>query len=268
VASRPARSAAGLALAGLWLATLGCEATAEDTLTRALDAVATGQPEGLKSLLHPDYADTLGDGRQLVEDLEAFLAAHPTASFEAEVSSVRPDPSRPDSDRRVQAELRVAGAWGGEPAFRRDGPMTVTLERWGGYRLRSGFMTDLRDLARWVRAWEVARQTPAPGLVEELIDPNYRDGFSTRSDAIQQWQAHGPANVRVTLARIEVRDDDAHLDLHELVETEGGDRPRIHRLTLRPVAGRWRVAAGLQMEPEPPPPPSRHGKLAPDGEVR
>lgn len=238
-AARPPRAAAVALLGAL---VLGCEAEPDEVLLRALRATAAGEASALPPLLHPDYADTLGDGRDLVRDLSAWFEVHPPASFDHGPID-RSDVGA--SARRLRLRTTVAAAWDGEPQVQLTGPLDVTLERWAGYRIRAGFLTDLRDLDRFVRAWEAARRQPDPDTLRPLLDPNYDDDFVTRAQIAQRWMSAGPEAARVTLVRMEVRDDLAHLDLHELVGPTPGGRPRIHRLTLRPVAGRWRVTSGL-----------------------
>jgi hypothetical protein len=118
--------------------------------------------------------------------------------------------------------------------------MTVGLERWGGYRIRSGFLADLRDVAALVDTWTEVRAGPTPAGIRELLHPRYAEGFATRDEATASWMAAGPVRARVTMVRAEPRDDFIHVDLHALA----GTRPLIHRFSLRPVAGRLRIAAG------------------------
>jgi len=139
------------------------------------------------------------------------------------------------------------------------GRMDVTLERWDALHLRSGWMTDLRDAGQLIRGWEAARRSPSADVVGRLIHPAYDDAFVTHTEARARWLAHGPVDARVTLARLEVREDTAHLDLYELIREGPEPRPAIHRLTLRPVAGRWRISSGLRFGGVRPAPGSTFG---------
>lgn len=251
--------AASAALCALALA--GCDRSAEDVVRAAARATAAGRAQALRPLLHPDYADTLGDGADLIRDLEAWFRTHPPKSWEAVATVNEPADA---SDRRIRAELRIEASWGGEPAFFSSGPIRVTLERWDGYELRSGWMTDLRDVGRLVEAWETARRAPMPGTLRPLLHPRYDDDFVDAGEVARRWIRHGPTPARPTLARLELRDDLAHLDLHEVIEERTPPQPVVHRLTLRPVAGRWRIAAGIRFGPR-----DASGRdLAPDDELR
>jgi len=201
----------------------------------------------------------LGDRDDLLRDVAALGRTHPAERFDARVARLT---SEGASKRRMTAHLEADGAWGGEPSFRVTGPMPVTLEPWGSYRLRAGFLTDLRDAVQLTDAWARARRDPSPEHLKPLLHPAYDDAFVTRDEIAATWLEQDPVRARVTFVRLEVRDDLAHLDLHELVDADDGDRPVIHRLTLRPAAGRWRIASGLQITG------GAHGGLAPADEVR
>jgi hypothetical protein len=238
-----------------------CQHEPKTVFVEAVRATAAGRAEALRPLLHPAYADTLGGGDELVGQLSAFFDAHPPEAFDASIDSVQSDGA---SKRRLVLHAFVEGAWGGAPGFRVSGPMRVTLEPWGGYKLRAGYLTDVRDVARLVKAWTVARRDPSPATLRPLLHPGYEDDFVTRDEIATAWRAHGPELAEVTMVRLEVRDDLAHLDLHELVGGGAARQPVIHRLTLRPAAGRWWIASGLRFEPR----ATERPKLAPADEVR
>lgn len=257
--ARVRRVAAGLA--GLLAVAPACRREPTAVFEDAVRATSAGEAEKLRPLLHPSYADTLGGPDELVRQLSAFFAAHPPQRFEANIQAVQADGA---SRRRLVVRATMDGVWGGTPTFRVSGPMRVTLEPWGGYRLRAGYLTDVRDAERLARAWVAARRDPTPATLRPLLHPGYDDDFVTRDEIAAAWRRHGPVLAEVTMVHLEVRDDLAHLDLHELLGAGEARTPTIHRLTLRPAAGRWWIASGLRFEAA----GAAGPELAPEDEVR
>ncbi len=227
----------------LGLALVACDRDAAQTLTGAVEATRSANTAALRTLVHPNYIDGVGEGGDLIAALRAFNEAHPVKSFTATVTALTFEGA---SRRRAKAELSVDGRWGGKPSFHLLGRMPVVLERWGPMRIRSGWLTALRDVDQLVAGWRAFRRAPEPAAARMLLHPRYEDGFDRRDDAVDCLMRLPSKSVQPTLVRLELREDLAHLDLHEEVgEAPTAKRPQTHRWTLRSVAGRWRIAAGV-----------------------
>lgn len=207
--------------------------------TDSLRAIESGRVDDLLRDLSPDYVDALGDRELALTDARTWTRAGEVA-FDR--NRCRPLPERSLSERRGEVEVDYAADLPGPVPWRVQGTTRVPWVRGVRIQIRSGWLTEVRDAQRLVFRLANAR---SPQDVEDLLLPSYREGLLNREEAAALW---GHRTLRPTHARLELRRDRAHLDLHHRGFDDGS---RILRLTLAPAAGRWRIAAGLQSLPPP-----------------
>jgi hypothetical protein len=224
-----------------------CAEAPETVVVRAAEATLGRQD--VTRWLHPDYADPEGGLDQLLADLDRWAERYPTG----EVELGRPTREAGPSRRRVRVQLPFRTELKGSEPWRVRGQLDVALVRTWGYRIRSGWFTELRQAQT---LFDSLRRAASPGEVKPLLHPEFRTGegdLTDRAEYLTRLGARHPfgcaweaaAGVTLRQARLEQREARAHLDLFLRLPDPGGPIPRRLRLELAPSAGRLRVHRGL-----------------------
>ncbi len=240
--SRSARRAGALGL----LALAACVEDPREDLEALRVAFEAGDADAIGARIHPEYSDALGDGRRLVSELASLFEAHPRRVLRLEEATVV---RRPDDPLVVEVigrlELELAGA----PEWKLVAPLRVEYRPAGRLRARSGLFTELRDVRALFADRRAALEANDAEAAAALLHAGYRDGAVDRAEAARRLRTdlagrrirHTPLHYRV-----DARGDLVHVDERYRLEVDDqAVGPVLSRLTLRPEAGRWRIAAGL-----------------------
>lgn len=234
-----------VALASSCSFALACAEPPDRVVARAFAAIADGDLEALEARIDAGYTDALGDRRRLLEDLRELREQCAKLAFTlGEVSVAR---GQTELDPRVLGRLDVECP--GKPRWKVTGPLEIDLVKEGDFRVRSGLLTDLRDVRKLAEARRAALEGNDADGYAKLLHPTYRDGDVDREETTLRLQ-RDLAGVRVrlepSLYRLELRGPTAHLDEHYVLTV--GERtlpPGIARLTLTRAAGLWKISSGL-----------------------
>lgn len=231
-----------LAVVGL-LITSACRASPAELAEQATQAVESGELSRLEPLLHPQYADALGDRAALFTDLGNLVEAFPARDIRFEAIEVE------RGEELVLRGVQHIDLAGGH-TVKMLGPLRWQLEA-GATKLeiRSGFLDDLRDIEALLAARRAALEANDAEAYGRLIHPDYRDGDMDRTQVMAQLRTDLEGVVlrfEPIHHQIEVRKDLAHVDERYNMKIGEQAFPRgLARLTLRTSLGRWRIAAGL-----------------------
>lgn len=203
-----------------------------------MEALQREDSDGLARTLAADYVDGLGARKEALADAHRWWAA--PADFDIRHLTCRRLPSNRtfESPRWTEVAVELDADIPGPVPWRVEGPFRSAVVRGLDARIRSGWLVELRSAQRVASALSQAR---APGDVRDLLHPDFRQGWTDRAEAARAW---GSRRLAVTHGRLELRERGAHLDLFH----RGFEDPRLGRvlrLTLKPAAGRLRIAAGL-----------------------
>lgn len=230
-------------IAGL-IAIAACRSPA-DTVESAHHAVEVRSSE-LWSLIDPDYADPVGDRARLERDVAAIGERHATLAIRLADVTEADAPSELAKDVTAVIDADFVG----EVTWKVRG--TIRLEvvrRQDGFRIRSGLLTDFRDVDELMARRRAALEANDPEAVRALLHARYRDGDLDAGDAIRRLAENlGGRKVRLEASnyRLELRGEKAHVDEHYVITVDDRrSRPLIGRFTLERSAGRWRIAGGL-----------------------
>jgi hypothetical protein len=230
-----------------------CGPQPAEVAVAAFEALAANDVEGALARVSDGYSDPLGKKAELARDLEDLVNS--TGRIRLALSEISTVPGDSKLEARVIGRLDVELA--GEPAWRVTGPLELDLRRDDGFRIVGGFLAELRGIRRLMADRRAALESNDAALYAKLLHPTYRDGENDREVAEERLTRDLSGGVRIrlepSLYKLELRGPTAHLDEHYRLTV--GDRvlpPSIARLTLRPAAGLWRIAAGLYPEPSEP----------------
>jgi hypothetical protein len=217
----------------------------------ALGSLEQQKLDAVLARIDPTYSDPLGDKAALERDLKDLIQSTGSIDLTAsEISVVGGDTKR---GARVLGRLDVELA--GEPEWRMTGPLELELRDDGGFKITSGFLSDLRDVKKLAADRRAALEANDASLYGKLLHPTYRDGDVDREDTEARIARDLSGNVKVrmepTLYKLDVRGPLAHLDEHYILSVNDRRLPAaVARFTLRPAAGFWKIAAGLYPEEE------------------
>lgn len=234
----------GLLALGVVLAS--CTEDPLDDLEQIRQAIEAGDLATVESRIHPDYSDALGDRNELAADLARLTLAYGRIRIElTDVELLR----GPNPDVAIEIVGRMQVSLSGKPEWKIIAPLGAEYRRATTLRLRSGLLTDVRDIRALMGRRRAALEGNDAEAYASLLHPNYRDGDLDRDDVEARLRTdltgvrirHEPMHYRV-----DVRGPVAHVD--ERYALTVGDRSfggKVARLTLERSAGRWRIAGGL-----------------------
>lgn len=223
----------------------GCGPTPEQLVQNAEIWLQSRDWARLKSHLDTEYTDPLGDRDRLMRDLADLDRDHPDwlIRWSQEGYRTRTTALFADVEARLNARLR------GQPEWRIEGTMTVSLHQSDRWRVQGGLLTDLRDIRGLMAERRAALEANDVEGLTALLHPAYRDGLIDRDEAAARLarDVRGTAiRLRPSLYRVDVRPDLAHVDEHYRMSINGQEQPAaVAGMTLRKTAGRWRIAGGL-----------------------
>lgn len=234
----------GLSILGLLLA--GCQRTPKEAVEQARAALEARSTTDLLEVLDPEYADTLGTKARLLSDLEDLWRRYPRIHLATEALTVAQGAS--ELDATVVGTLDADFV--GQPTWKVRGPVAIELvRRTDGFRIRSGLLTDFRDIERLMAKRRAALEANDAQQVKDLLHPGYRDGDLDGDQAAARLARDlegKKVRLDATNYRLELRGPRAHVDEHFVLEVNGRpSRPLIGRFTLERSAGRWRISSGL-----------------------
>ena len=225
-----------------------CGPTPERLVEVAEKLVQARRFEDLSFHIDGQYGDPLGDRSTLFRDLEQLDRDFPRWTIDWTREQRRLDTSAlmTATETRLRAELV------GQPAWKIEGPMLLSLHRTDRWRIQGGLLSDFRDIRSLMRARQAALEANDVPALADLLHPLYRDGIADKAETVARLTRDLTAvrvRMQITLYRLEIRRDLAHIDEHyRLTVNDRPGRPAVAGLTLRKTAGRWRIAAGLYGE--------------------
>lgn len=223
-----------------------CQRTPQEAVEQARTAIETRSTSELLEVLDPQYADTLGGKKQLLSDLEDLHDRFPRIRLVMEELTVAKGAS--ELDATVVGTLNADFV--GEPTWKVRGPVAIELVRsTDGFRIRSGLLTEFRDVAELMARRRAALEANDADAVRSLLHPRYRDGDLDADQAAARLARDlegKKVRFEATNYRLELRGPRAHVDEHfVLTVNDRPTRPLIGRFTLERSAGRWRISSGL-----------------------
>lgn len=224
-----------------------CGPRPEEVVREAIASVAKPASDTLERALDPTYIDALGDRSAVLAHVAEWRAAHGQRTVEIRELDVEEGISRATAHAYVDALLEFRG---GPASVRAEGRVRLELVRNGRFRIRGGFLTELRDTLELVRARREALEANDFEGLEALIHPNYGGHPAERESLLEGLRENLKGQVvrmEPRAYRIEVRPQLLHVDEHYRLRVGGRSlRPTVARLTLARSAGRLKILAGLQ----------------------
>lgn len=244
--------AAALELSALLLFVASCGPRPEQVAREAFEAFEAADLGAIERALDPSYADGIGGRERLRDDLSHLIRQYPRRTVRLERVEVDRGPtSRARATATVLATIELAGE---VPAVRLSGALRLDLIRNGRFRIRSGFLTELRDVLDLLARRRAALEGNDPEAIGRLLHPAYRDGSFDRARLVRVLAQDVEGQVirlEPIAYRIEVRPEVVHVDEHHRLELNGVIfPPSVARLTLAQSAGRLRIRAGLRSSAE------------------
>lgn len=233
----------------LALAVSACGDHPDEVARAAFSALEKNDLQGVLARIDPKYSDPLGDKAKLSQDLGDLIQSTGRISVQATEISVVSGDTRRTATVIGRLDFELAG----EPTWRMTGPLDLDELDDGGFKISGNFLTDLRDVMHLTAERRAALEANDASLYGKLLHPTYRDGDVDREDTAariaRDLSGHAKIRIEPTLYKLEVRGPLAHLDEHyKLTLNDKPLPPSIARLTLRPAAGFWKIAAGLYPE--------------------
>ena len=233
----------------LWLVALNaCGRGPPETVEAMGPALSSGDLPAFLALVSGGYTDPRGDREVLGRELGVWLERYPhiTLTHRELVVEAGRSALAASVSGAIEADLR------GTPGLKIDGYFQYPLEKDGDFRVRTGLFDAPRDVVEVLEARAAALEANDPAALSALLHPAYRDGDLNREDVqarLQRDLSDVRVRYEVTHRRLELRPDLVHADeLHVLTVNGRPTGPQVARITLRPTAGRYRIAAGLYRE--------------------
>ncbi len=227
---------------------LACTSPPEQVVKEVYQAIGAADLSGLRKHLDPEYTDPLGDHQRLLGDLEGIFKTYPKRALE--LSELQGAPR--ESKLEVQVTGMLTAEFIAEPTWRVQGPIQVDLVRTDGFRIRSGLLSEFRDIQGLAAARRAALEANAVEDLRPLLHPSYKDGDLDGDQVLERLKPSLEGvklRLEVSNYRLELRGPVAHLDEHYVLKVNGvPSPPLVGRFTLKRSAGRWRIAAGLSAQ--------------------
>ena len=196
------------------------------------------------------YGDPVGDRAVLLADLERLDRAYARWRIDWTPEGIRTKTTA----LVATVQTRLTAEFVGQPVWKVEGPMTLSLHRADQWRISGGLLSDVRDIRRLMAQRRAALEANDVVAMADTLHPHYRDGVVDKAEAIENLRRDLYATairLQATHYRLEVRPDLAHIDEHYIMTINGQPQPpAVAGLTLRRTAGRWRIAAGLYRRQE------------------
>ncbi|MEL6189473.1 MAG: hypothetical protein AAFU79_33025 [Myxococcota bacterium] len=228
-----------------------CGSSPDVVVGRALKAAVEGDVPRLLRDLDPSYADPLGDRAQVLRDIEDWRSRFPRRDLRTLAIDVDPLPgTRAAVDVLAHLELAFDG---GIPTVRAEGPMRLSLQRDGVFRLRSGLLVEVRDVLRLLDNYRAALESQDSATLAALLHPAYRarlrrrDEYETHLKAVLHPSRGAVVRVEPVRLHVELRRDLVHANVHFRRVTE--DSPaqlEVARWTLERSAGRLKISSASE----------------------
>lgn len=224
---------------------LACAEPALEVVDRVAQALERRDEGAIRRRVASTYADPLGGEAEAFADLRGIFEHFDQLRIDLEDPHERPRASELETEVTALLDAELVG----RPTWRVIGPVHFELVRQDGWRIRGGLFTELRDameLAEKRRAALEANDAPA---LRPLLHPSYKDGDLDADQALARL-AHDLEGMKVRLEvtnyRLEIREQEAHLDEHyRMSVNDQPSPPAVARLTLGRNVGRYAIEAGL-----------------------
>ncbi len=240
-----ALSSRGAFCAATLAASVACTSPPEQVVKEVYQAIETAELPKIRKHLDPKFTDPLGTQQQLLEDLEGIFRTYPKRS----IKLTELHEAQKGSKLEVQVTGMLTAEFIAEPTWRVQGPIQVDLVRTDGFRIRSGILSEFRDIQRLAAARREALEANAVEDLRPLLHPGYKDGDLDADQVLERLKRSFQGvklRLEVSNYRLELRGPLAHLDEHYVLKVNGvPSPPLVGRFTLKRSAGRWRIAAGL-----------------------
>lgn len=222
-----------------------CTEPALEVVDRVAQAVERRDEGAIRQRLATTYADPLGGEAEVLQDLRGFFERFDNLRIDLE----DPHEKKKASELETEVTALLDAELVGHPTWRVIGPVHFELVRQDGWRIRSGLFTELRDAMRLADARRAALEANDAQALAPHLHPRYRDGDLDAQQALARL-AHDLDGMKVRLEvtnyRLEIREQEAHLDEHyRMTVNDQPMPPAVARLTLGRNVGRYAIEAGL-----------------------